>query len=326
MKWMAVAKLLTALCLGDWKRIMEEGPWIFRGCALMVEEFDGATAVPTVMPNKVPAWVQLHLIPPLYRTEGILKMIAGRIGEEIMIEMRAIPTEEGDFFRVRVNLPADRPLVRFVKLTPEGRDTVVIQIKYEKLPRFCFHCGLMGHNHLECGTGEYTEDDLQFGGWMVADEETWRRGTPRFRGAPASEGPRTDQSERGAARGRGGRGRGGRPQAGGMWRRKPRSDDNTMSRKRHSQEAGLDEAAEEVADTASSPLKPVDEEARKEDTPTAKKKLVLSEGEGELNVTGVPPPPPQYISPRERKKAKASTTASPSKKKAGSVEEVRQAP
>ncbi|CAN6323855.1 unnamed protein product [Urochloa humidicola] len=86
MKWMAAAKLLTvrefseaslistmksawglareasfrpigknlfvvqAFCLGDWKRIMEDGPWIFRGCALMLEEFDGATAAPTVFP------------------------------------------------------------------------------------------------------------------------------------------------------------------------------------------------------------------------------------------------------------------------------------
>jgi hypothetical protein len=93
-KWMAVAKLLTTktfseaslantmrsawslardftfrpvgenlfiiqvFCLGDWKRIMEGGPWIFRGCALMMEEFDGATAMPvTPPPHKVMAWV-----------------------------------------------------------------------------------------------------------------------------------------------------------------------------------------------------------------------------------------------------------------------------
>jgi hypothetical protein len=41
----------------------------------MLEEFDGATAVPTSVPTKVPAWVQLHLIPPLYKTEAILKML-----------------------------------------------------------------------------------------------------------------------------------------------------------------------------------------------------------------------------------------------------------
>ena len=30
--------VVQAFCLGDWKRIMEEGPWIFRGCALNLME------------------------------------------------------------------------------------------------------------------------------------------------------------------------------------------------------------------------------------------------------------------------------------------------
>ena len=107
-KWMAAARLLTvknlseqslistmkaawkfrpigknlfvvqANCLGDWKRIMEEGPWLFRGGALMLEEYDGATVTPSVMPNRVQAWIQIHKLPPLYRTEAILKQLAGR--------------------------------------------------------------------------------------------------------------------------------------------------------------------------------------------------------------------------------------------------------
>jgi len=36
--------MVQASCLGDWKRIMEDGPWLFRGCALMLEEYDGGNA------------------------------------------------------------------------------------------------------------------------------------------------------------------------------------------------------------------------------------------------------------------------------------------
>lgn len=50
--------VIQAHCLGDLKRIMEEGPWIFCGCALMLEEFDGSTAIPATVPDKVLAWVQ----------------------------------------------------------------------------------------------------------------------------------------------------------------------------------------------------------------------------------------------------------------------------
>lgn len=58
--------VIQAFCLGDWKRIMEEGPWIFRGYALMLEEFDGSTTVPKVIPSRVLGWIQIHKIPHLF--------------------------------------------------------------------------------------------------------------------------------------------------------------------------------------------------------------------------------------------------------------------
>ncbi|CAN6249597.1 unnamed protein product [Urochloa humidicola] len=170
--------VVQAFCLGDWKRIMEDGPWIFRGCALMLEEFDGSTSVPTVLPNKVTAWIQIHRIPPLFRTEAILQQLASKVGEVLKVEMKAVATSKGDFHRARVKLLADRPLARFVTLSPEGRDNIVLQVKYEKMPRFCSFCGWMGHTHLECGTGEHEEEDLHFGPWMCADEEFWHPATP----------------------------------------------------------------------------------------------------------------------------------------------------
>ena len=61
---------------------------------------------------------------------------------------------------------ATRPLVRFVTLTPKGENKIVLQVKYEKLPPLCAHCGLMIHVHLECGAAEYLEMDLSLGiGW-----------------------------------------------------------------------------------------------------------------------------------------------------------------
>jgi hypothetical protein len=199
---------------------MEEGPWIFRGYALMLEEFDGSTMVPKVIPCKVLAWVQIHKIPHLYRTEAILKQLAAKVGEVQEVEAVAIASKQGEFHRARVNLLATRPLVRVVTLSPDGQDKIVLQVKYEKLPRFCAHCGIMGHVHLECGAGEYSEEELQFGAWMVAEAETWRPGTPWFQSLP-NEGPRD-----GSGHGQGRPQRGGRGQSGGrgnrmpMWREK----------------------------------------------------------------------------------------------------------
>lgn len=85
------------------------------------------------------------------------------MGEVQEVEVKAVASRRGEFHRARVQLLASRPLVWVIMLAPEG------QVKYEKLPRFCAHCGLMGHVHLECGTGEYSDKELQFGEWMVAD-------------------------------------------------------------------------------------------------------------------------------------------------------------
>lgn len=76
---------------------MEESPWIFRGCALMLEEFDGSTILPPVIPNKVQGWIRIYKIHPPYRTESILKQLAGKAGEVIGVDMKVVPSNNGDF-------------------------------------------------------------------------------------------------------------------------------------------------------------------------------------------------------------------------------------
>jgi hypothetical protein len=101
------------------------------------------------------------------------------VGEVEVVELVAVQTRTGVFHRVRVKLDSTKPLIRFVPLALEGSESMFLQIKYEKILKHCKFCGFMGHPYLECGLGEYEEDQLQFGPWMVADEATWRPGTPR---------------------------------------------------------------------------------------------------------------------------------------------------
>jgi hypothetical protein len=113
--------------------------------------------------------------------EAIIKQLAGKVGEVVGLEMRAIATAKGEFYRARVKLDASQPLTRCFTLSPEGCASMLLLVKYEKMPHFYSFCGMMGHTHLECGTREHPEEDLQFGAWMVADEELWHPSTPRVR-------------------------------------------------------------------------------------------------------------------------------------------------
>ena len=90
--------VIQAKCLGDWNKIMLEGSWLFRGGALMLEHFDGATMAPKFAPKDVQAWVQIHKLPPLFRNKVVLEQLAGRVGEVVSVELNAVYTRMGDFF------------------------------------------------------------------------------------------------------------------------------------------------------------------------------------------------------------------------------------
>jgi hypothetical protein len=101
------------------------------------------------------------------------------VGEIVSVEIKVVSSTNGDFHRTRTNLQALVPLARVVTLSPNGSEIMLLNMKYEKIPRFYSFCGNMGHTHLECGMGEHATEELQYGEWMIADEETWRSGTPR---------------------------------------------------------------------------------------------------------------------------------------------------
>lgn len=161
-----------------------------------------------------------------------------------------------------MNLDATKPLVRFVTLAPEGCDPMCLYVKCEKMTRYYAHCGLMGHVDLECGSGEFSEDELQFGDWILAGSDSLRAGMPRvhsmFGGKQGGQRPQEDRSgpgNRRRMRGHGGCLGGARD---GLWREKKKEgekkDDSVGSQKRGSMEAGL---GEYLADSATSSPKPV---------------------------------------------------------------------
>ncbi|KAE8784349.1 hypothetical protein D1007_42030 [Hordeum vulgare] len=108
-------------------------------------------------------------------------------------------------------------------------------IKYEKTPYFCQVCGLMGHNHEECGDGVWEAKQKQWGSWMLAQRKE------------VASGKRDEDHA-----GRGGRS-GGRARAGGRGRGGNRGH-TSPARKRSSQDAGLDDGQGEE-DDVTSPLK-----------------------------------------------------------------------
>jgi hypothetical protein len=77
-------------------------------------------------------------------------------------EVDKVPHGLGDFVRVKVKLDLRKPLARFVTISRAGQREF-FKIQFEKVPKFCGACGMVGHSHLECGTGEHDESKLKWG-------------------------------------------------------------------------------------------------------------------------------------------------------------------
>lgn len=45
--------VITVNCLGDWQRVMEQGPWLFRDHVVLIEAYDGFTDMEDVVLEKI---------------------------------------------------------------------------------------------------------------------------------------------------------------------------------------------------------------------------------------------------------------------------------
>ncbi|XBH82927.1 hypothetical protein VPH35_071475 [Triticum aestivum] len=148
--------VVQASCLGDWERMMMHGPWLFRNMAVLLCLYDGFTKADEVIHK---------LLDPYCKQEIVGKLLKG--GCKIL-EMRLNGNTRGDYIRVRVEHDIKLPLTKFVSIVRSQARQVYL-VRYEKLARFCKFCGLIGHEHKECGSGVHDQQKLKFGDWLYAD-------------------------------------------------------------------------------------------------------------------------------------------------------------
>lgn len=157
--------------LGDWKRVAEGGPWLFRKAPVVIQEYDDYSDAPEYRLNKILVWTRIKGLPyGLTRKNELAEKVAAKVGEPpftvIVNEGRINPSST---LHPRVYLDVDKPLVHFVSITFKG--TNKYKVFYEKLPDFCFVCSLMGHVADECGDGVHDPRSFEWGEWLIWESE-----------------------------------------------------------------------------------------------------------------------------------------------------------
>jgi hypothetical protein len=133
----------------DKARVLEGRPWIFEGNIFAVEDFDGQSSPSELTFTKISFWVRMFDLPLVCMGREVGKKLGETMGtvEEVDADLDGIGW--GEYLRVRIQMDITKPLPRGRKIKLEGK-VIWVTFKYEKLPKFCFHCGLIVHGREGC--------------------------------------------------------------------------------------------------------------------------------------------------------------------------------
>jgi hypothetical protein len=96
------------------------------------------------------------------------EMIGGWVGHYILVEVDDDDMAWGKELRIRVAVRVDQPLPRGIPLkdSESDADSQWFDIKYERIPHFCFDCGCLVHG--EDGCQAERGEVKQWGEWLRA--------------------------------------------------------------------------------------------------------------------------------------------------------------
>ncbi|XP_019157459.1 PREDICTED: uncharacterized protein LOC109154031 [Ipomoea nil] len=134
----------------DMDYVLNGGPWAFENNALMCREvLDGVNPVDVKL-DMIDMWVQLHDMPKGYTSHAILEQAGNFLGSFVKHDERFEGAPWLNFHRIWVSIPVDRPLWRRMRLMKRDKTTTWVNFRYERLHKFCYFCGYMGHLHTFC--------------------------------------------------------------------------------------------------------------------------------------------------------------------------------
>ncbi|MBA0556226.1 hypothetical protein Golob_026342 [Gossypium lobatum] len=155
--------------------------------------------------NLTPFWLRIFNIPFEYMDRQVAMDVGKAIGEVVDIDWGDRDGGWTEYIRIRVMIDVFKPFRRVVHLVgSDGTETVCV-IKYERLPAFCYICGLISHSTKKCHRKEEhiksNDISFQYGSWLRAqiggpnqNRGNWRNGIKVIIGKKEMDGDPTERN------------------------------------------------------------------------------------------------------------------------------------
>ncbi|KAL4386622.1 hypothetical protein GQ457_09G020910 [Hibiscus cannabinus] len=149
--------------------ILNRRPWTVHDDLFSIEPYKPEWRTVDFSFTSMVIWVRVYQLPLRAMNGAMGLQLGGIIGTTIGVDHRVEGGNLGEFLRIRVSIDITKPLHRSVMLgNGQGQKSSPCPLKYERLPRFCYFCGLLGHDLASCSTKPTVLDirKLQYGSWL----------------------------------------------------------------------------------------------------------------------------------------------------------------
>ncbi|GMJ04706.1 hypothetical protein HRI_004139800 [Hibiscus trionum] len=152
--------------------LIKRGPWIYDGEPIAMKMFQPSLSLEEYRFDTMAWWIRVYDLPLDKMTMAMARKIGACFGELDHVDCRQINGNLSEHFRVKVELNINQPLLRMVIL-PNGDDGPrICPIQYEKLQKFCYFCGMLGHEVDLCPQEVPKNETLPYGPWLSVPFET----------------------------------------------------------------------------------------------------------------------------------------------------------
>ncbi|KAL4284543.1 hypothetical protein GQ457_16G011650 [Hibiscus cannabinus] len=144
-------------------------PWTVDGELLALKSFDMLLTPKEYDFHPLPIWARIYVVPLGYMNRKVGEAIGNKFGKRIATNLRDDMGCAGEYLRLRIEMDCSKPLKRCMMLgrNIKSEQPRVCMFKYERLPRFCFYCVIIGHEHQLClDKPEGNLPPFQYGDWL----------------------------------------------------------------------------------------------------------------------------------------------------------------